>query len=57
MKKLETEDGYYRNGDIFSKKVFLPNDADSGKWKWVCDEEYRQWLAQQPNITDEQPTD
>lgn len=48
MKKLETQTGYYRNGDIFSKIVCLPDNANLDDWKLVSDEEYNEWLASQP---------
>lgn len=56
MKKLQTLTGYYRNGDIFSKIVCLPDNANVDDWKWVSEEEYQEWLAAQPQALDE-PTD
>lgn len=53
MKKLETQIGYYRNGDIFSKVVCLPDNANIDDWKLVSDEEYQEWLAAQPQVLDE----
>lgn len=57
MKKLETQIGYYRNGDIFSKVVCLPDNANIDDWKLVSDEEYQEWLAAQPQVLDELTTD
>lgn len=57
MKKLQTEIGYYRNGDIFSKIVCLPDNANIDDWKLVSDEEYQEWLAAQPQVLDELTTD
>lgn len=48
MKKLETQTGYYRNGDIFSKIVCLPDNTNADDWKLVSDEEYNEWMASQP---------
>ena len=49
MKKLETQKGYwYRNGDIFSKVVCLPDNANLDAWKLVTDEEYNEWMASHP---------
>ena len=56
MKKIETQIGYYRNGDIFSKIVCLPDNANVDDWKWVSEEEYQKWLAAQPQALD-QPAD
>lgn len=56
MKKIETQTGYYRNGDIFSKVVCLPDNANADDWKWVSEEEYQEWLATQPQALD-QPSD
>lgn len=47
MKKLETKTGYYRNGDIFSKIVCLPDNANIDDWKLVSDSEYQEWLEAQ----------
>lgn len=44
MKKIEAKTGYYRNGDIFSKIVCLPDNANLDDWKLVSDEEYNEWL-------------
>lgn len=44
MKEIETQTGYYRNGDIFSKIVCLPDNANLDDWKLVSDEEYNEWL-------------
>lgn len=52
MKKLETQIGYYRNGDIFSKIVCLPDNANLDDWKLVSDEEYNEWMASQPKEED-----
>lgn len=57
MKKLETQIGYYRNGDIFSKVVCLPDNANADDWKLVSEEEYQEWLATQPQVLDELTTD
>lgn len=48
MKKLETQTGYYRNGDIFSKIVCLPDNANLDDWKLVSDEEYNEWMKLHP---------
>ena len=49
MKKLETQTGYwYRNGDIFSKIVCLPDNANLDDWKLVSDEEYNEWMKSHP---------
>ena len=47
MKKLETQIGYYRNGDIFSKVVCLPDNANIDDWKLVSDDEYQQHLKEE----------
>lgn len=57
MKKLETQTGYYRNGDIFSKVVCLPDNANIDDWKLVSEGEYQEWLAAQPQVLDEQAID
>ena len=45
MKKIEAKTGYwYRNGDIFSKIVCLPDNANLDDWKLVSDEEYNEWM-------------
>ena len=56
MKKIETQTGYYRNGELFSKIVCLHDNANADDWKWVSEEEYQEWLATQPQSLD-QPTD
>ena len=56
MKKLETKIGYYRNGDIFSKIVCLPDNANIDDWKLVSDSEYQEWLDAQ-QVLDEQLND
>lgn len=56
MKKLETQIGYYRKGELFSKIVCLPDNANTDDWKWVSEEEYQEWLATQPQAID-QPAD
>lgn len=56
MKKLETQTGYYRNGELFSKIVCLPDNANADDWKLVSEEEYQEWLATQPQALD-QPAD
>ena len=48
MKKLETQTGYYHNGDIFSKIVCLPDNANSDCWQLVSDEEYNEWVKLHP---------
>lgn len=48
MKEIKTQTGYYRNGDIFSKIVCLPDNANLDDWKLVTDEEYELWLSTQP---------
>ena len=53
MKKIETQTGYYRNGDIFSKVVCLPDNANADDWKWVSEEEYQECLAAQPQALDQ----
>lgn len=55
MKKIETQTGYYRNGDIFSKVVCLPDNANAEDWQLVDEVEYQEWLATQPQALD-QPT-
>lgn len=47
MKKLETQTGYYRNGDIFSKIVCLPDNANESDWQLVSEEEYQQHLKEE----------
>ena len=47
MKKLETQTGYYRNGDIFSKIVCLPDNANEIDWQLVSEEEYQQHLKEE----------
>ena len=54
MKKIEAKTGYwYRNGDIFSKIVCLPDNANLDDWKLVSDEEYNEWLKSHPIIEEE----
>ena len=53
MKKLETQTGFYRNGDIFSKIVCLPDNANVDDWKLVSDEEYNEWMKSHPIIEEE----
>ena len=53
MKKLETQTGFYRNGDIFSKIVCLPDNANVDDWKLVSDEEYNEWMKMHPNVEEE----
>ena len=47
MKKLETQTGFYRNGDIFSKIVCLPDNANESDWQLVSEEEYQQHLKEE----------
>ena len=49
MKKIEAKTGYlYRNGDIFSKIVCLPDNANLDDWKLVTEEEYNEWVKSHP---------
>lgn len=49
MKEIKTQTGYwYRNGDIFSKVVCLPDNANLDDWKLVSDEEYNEWMKLHP---------
>ena len=54
MKKIEAQTGYwYRNGDIFSKIVCLPDNANVDDWKLVSDEEYNEWMKMHPIVEEE----
>lgn len=43
MKKLQTQEGYYSNGNVFSKIVCLPDDSNIDEWRLVSDAEYEEW--------------
>lgn len=47
MKKLETQTGYYRKGELFSKIVCLPDNANESDWQLVSEEEYQQHLKEE----------
>ena len=54
MKEIKTETGFwYRNGDIFSKIVCLPDNANLDDWKLVTDEEYNEWMIMHPDVEEE----
>lgn len=47
MKKIETITGAYTNGEIYSRVVCLPDDADTNEWSWVSEDEYQQHLKEE----------
>lgn len=47
MKKLQTETGAYTNGEIYSRVVCLPDDADTSAWGLVSEEEYQQHIKEE----------
>ncbi len=47
MKKIETTIGAYTNGEIYSRVVCLPDDADTNAWSLVSEEEYQQHLKEE----------
>lgn len=47
MKKIETTIGAYTNGEIYSRVVCLPDDANESDWQLVSEEEYQRHLKEE----------
>ena len=46
MKRLYTETGAYKNGDIYSRVVYLPDAISENDWILVSEDEYQQHLKE-----------